>query len=187
MPTVPIGTIHGVENVDLDTLTPRAAAIARIWSGTPLHTPCPLQLESVKTLREMGADPAEVALWWGAEAMDRPHRFIFDVPSRLPGGHGQPLHVRLEATARNLPVGYLPVGGGPPDEPAEDSLVGLRRDADLLTRSQVATLLYDLGRPVSIQAIANYKSTPPAGWPQPASYVGRTPLWSRLAVEAYAK
>lgn len=187
MPTVPIGHARQIVDVELDDLTPRAAAIARIWSANRLHTPCPLRLESVRTLREMGADPDEAALWWGADAMDRPHRFTLDVPATLPGGRGQPIHVRLEAMAQRLPIGYIPVGGaGSPSEPAVLDTAELRADADLLTRGQVSELLREQGRPVSVQTIANYKATPPSGWPQPVKYVGRTPLWSRAAVEAYA-
>lgn len=56
---------------------------------------------------------------------------------------------------------------------------------DQLT-GKVSELLREQGRPVSVQAIANYKAKPPPGWPQPVKYVGRTPLWSRAAVESYA-
>lgn len=185
MPTVPIGTTRGAQDVELDDLTPRAAAIARIWSANHLHTPCPLIVESVRTLREMGADPDEAHLWWGADAMDRPHRFVLDVPATLPGGHGQPLPARLEAMAQRLPIGYIPVGGGTQTAPPAN-VDELREDADLLTRAQVSELLCEQGRPVSVQVIANYKANPPKGWPQPAKYVGRTPLWSRTAIEAYA-
>lgn len=185
MTTVPIGTKRGVVDVDLDQLTPRAAAIARIWSANRLHTPGPIILESVRTLRDMGADSEEAALWgWD---LDEPHRFVLDVPRTLPGGAAQPLPVRLEAMARSLPIGYIPVGSDTvADVRISITAADLAADADLLTRSQVAELLREQGRPVSIRTIANYKANPPAGWPQPVKYINRTPLWSRAAVEAYA-
>lgn len=181
MPTVTIGD----HLVDLDQLTPRAAAIARIWSANPLHTPGPIILESVRTMRDMGGDPDEAKLWgWD---LDNPHRFVLDVPSTLPGGVGQPIEARLEALARALPIGYIPVGSSTvADVRLLVDEAAIVEDADLLTRTQVAQLLREQGRPISVRAIANYKSKPPAGWPAPAKYVGRTPLWSRTAVEAYA-
>lgn len=59
-------------------------------------------------------------------------------------------------------------------------------DADLLTSAQVLELLRQLGRPITAGALRNYHRRPPTGWPQPVKRIGRTPLWSRAAVEAYA-
>lgn len=69
-------------------------------------------------------------------------------------------------------AGYYPVTGVAPEP--------------LITRTQVLDLLRALGRPLSAGTLDNYRSRPPAGWPQPARYVGRTPMWNRAAIEAYA-
>jgi len=60
-------------------------------------------------------------------------------------------------------------------------------DIDLITKDQVIALLRELGRPVTAATVDNYRSRPPAGWPQPVRYVGRTPLWSQTAVREYAR
>ncbi len=182
---VPIGTSRsGVTEVELDDLTPRARAIATLWTTQPMHTPCPLILESLRTLREMGADEDEVRLWWGPEAMDRPHRMVWE--ARDVGKRGVPVAARLELLAQRLPVGYIPVGTSRSPNLNVD-VDELRDDADLLTRAQIADVLAEMGRPLSPGVIANYKSHPPAGWPQPVKYVGRTPLWSRAEIEGYAR
>jgi hypothetical protein len=187
MTTVPISARRGLVQVELEDLTPTAAAIARIWSANRLHTPCPLQLQSTRTLREMGADPEEAVLWWGAAAMDQPHRFVLDVPATLPGGYGAPMATRLEAMAQRVPVGYMPVGGGDPREPVALDAAALAADAEYITRDEVLELLRKLGRPITSATLYNYTRNPPADWPGIARYVGRTPQWSRDAIEAYAR
>lgn len=91
----------------------------------------------------------------------------------------------LERCAASLPIGYYPAGLGRDDlVPSADAA---RDDTDLITKAQVEALLRKLGRPISAATLDNYRSRPPAGWPQPVDYVGRTPRWSRIEVEAYAE
>lgn len=59
-------------------------------------------------------------------------------------------------------------------------------DDDLIPADDVLALLRKLGRPITAGTMRNYRSNPPKGWPQPVKRVGRTPLWSRAAVEQYA-
>jgi len=61
-----------------------------------------------------------------------------------------------------------------------------RDDADLITRAQVIDLMRAMGRPIGVASLYNYGRTPPAGWPGIVKYVGRTPQWSRQAIEVYA-
>lgn len=203
MPTAPIQVGDRVLDIELDGLSPRAAAVACIWSANRLHSPCPIVMESTRPLGDLLTDPDEAAVW-GPAALAKPHRIVIDFGRRLPGmppgddvpRDGSPIpesrraelfREQLELIATRLPVGYVPVGGG---ADRGSVAVALDRDAlaedDLITRDQLVDLLRRLGRPVSPAVIANYKRRPPAGWPQPVKYVGRTPLWSRRAVAAYA-
>lgn len=174
--------------VDPDRLTPRAAAIARLWSANRLHSPCPLILQSVHTVAEMGADADEIALWWRGDGSRR-HRMVLEYAGLLPGRHLADPHERMEWIAQQLPVGYVPVGGGDQWGGVALDTATLEADADLITATQVRDLLRRLGRPLTEGTLRNYTSKggrAPGGWPDPARYVGRTPLWSRRDVEEYA-
>jgi hypothetical protein len=189
MPTVPIETPRGVEHVELDDLSPTAAAIARIWSANDLHTPCSLHLESVRTIREMGIDPETAAVWHTPDALDRPHRTIWANrmvwPRRRPDARPWTLASLLEEHAAALPLGYRPIAPAHLDLDLDDD--ALVDDTDYITREQVLDLLRTLGRPISKATLYNYTKNPPAGWPGIAHYVGRTPRWSRTAIEGYAR
>lgn len=167
-------------DVDLDRLTPRARALAEILARNPLKTRSPILVESTRTMREMGATDAD-AIWYGD--LDQPHRTTWDHWAKIPGPIDP--HDYLENEARKLPLGYFPVGRSRAGRvPAADAA---RDDTDLITRSQIAEVMRELGRPIGLATLANYKSNPPKGWPQPVKYVGRTPLWSRAAIEEYAR
>lgn len=179
---VQIDTTRGLTDVDTATLTPTAAAIARLWSANRLHTPGPIALESIRTVREMTSDEqlAEVIAWYGEDALDRPHRMVWPYRGSL-GHRAHSLAEELERQAAALPIGYRPVG------PAldEDTDAVLVQDEDYITSGEVLTLMRELGRPIGRPTLANYKANPPTGWPGIARYVGRTPQWSRRAIEAY--
>ncbi|WP_367139439.1 hypothetical protein [Saccharothrix sp. HUAS TT1] len=179
--TVPISTTAGVVDVDTTTLTPTAAALARLWSANPLHTPGPVHLESIRTLREMTPPEqmAEVIAWYGEDALDRPHRVVWPYHAR--GHRAHPLAEELERQAAALPVGYRPVGSAL-DEDGDTALVD---DEDFITSDEVLELMTRHGRPIGRTTLANYKHQPPAGWPGIARYVGRTPQWSRRGVLEY--
>lgn len=59
-------------------------------------------------------------------------------------------------------------------------------DDVLLDSEGVLARLAERGRPISIRTLRNYRSRPPEGWPQPVKMVGRTPLWRRSEIDAYA-
>lgn len=59
-------------------------------------------------------------------------------------------------------------------------------DDDLITADEVLAVLRERGRPITKPTLHNYTSSPPPGWPGVVKRVGRTPLWSRTAIEAYA-
>lgn len=69
----------------------------------------------------------------------------------------------------------------------ESPVHNVRHDADLLSKGHVLWLMGKLGQPISSAMLDSYLTAPPPDWPAPAGYMGRTPLWSRSAVEAYAR
>lgn len=173
---------HPAVEIDLDRLTARARALAELWADAPLGCRTHVILESARTMREMGGDPEEAALWgWN---LDRPWRMPWDSWSDYPPHSTLDPHDYLESQVQRMPMGYYPASRGRGSRaPSADAARG---DADLLTRGQVLALLSGLGRPISAATMDNYRSRPPAGWPQPAQYVSRTPLWDRAAIERYA-
>jgi hypothetical protein len=162
------------ETIDTTRLTARARALADVVAARPLHTRGPVALVSTRSKAELGLDP----LWHGPD-MDAPHRTTWSSWARYPATSTMDPHEYLEREAAKLPAGYVPLAA------AAD--VDVRADAELLTKAQVLELLRALGRPISPTTLDNYRSRPPAGWPQPARYVGRTPMWDRQAIETYAR
>lgn len=186
MPTVTLELHDGGRRrvvIDLDRLSPRARALAEIVATRELHTRCPIILESDRTLREMGATDVDAA-FYGAEAMDYPHRVMWDNWAHYPSQSEMDPHDYLEIEARKLPMGYYPVGRSVDQRvPSADSA---RDHTRLIPKAQVLDLLRKLGRPISSGTLYNYTSKAPADWPGVAEYIGRTPMWDRAAIEAYA-
>lgn len=168
--------------VDLDRLTARARALAEILAAAPVKAQTSICIESTRTVREM--DPDASPLWHTTEELDRPHRTQWSAWSAYPVGTTVDVHDYLEEQAAKLPIGYYPIGRDSfARVPGADAA---RDEADLVTRTQVIELLRQLGRPLSVDTIDNYRSRPPKGWPQPVRYVGRRPMWDRRDIEAYA-
>lgn len=179
--------------IDLDRLTPMARALAEAVHARDLHARGTIWIESVATLRELFAENARRGLpeprsngrfWRSEEELDRPHRIPWCSWSRYPVTSLVDPHAYLEEQARKLPIGYFPVGCDWRDRVL--SADAARDDSDLIAKGAVLELLRQLGRPISAATLDNYRSRPPAGWPQPARYVGRTPLWSTAEIRAFA-
>lgn len=179
--------------IDLDRLTPMARALAESVHARPLSARSTVWLESHQTLRDLFAAnaarglPAHLsngAFWHSEEELDGPHRIPWCSWSHYPVTSEVDPHDYLEQQAQKLPIGYFPIGQGVQDR--VPSAEAARDDTDLIVRSQVLEVLRELGRPISVASLDNYRKNPPKGWPQPVRYVGRTPQWSRAEVVAYA-
>jgi hypothetical protein len=61
--------------------------------------------------------------------------------------------------------------------------------SDLIDKARVLDVLREAGRPLTGATVNNYRHSrrAPHGWPQPVTYVGRTPFWSERAIRAYAR
>lgn len=165
-----------VSDIDPSSLTPRARALAEAIApadANPLGVRHPIRLASDQTMRELDLDP----IWYGPD-LDQPHTTMWSSWSDYPATSTLDPHEYLETQAAKLPVGYYPTG--------VDASGTAQDDADLITRMQVIEVMRAAGRTLSVGALDNYRSRPPAGWPGPVRYVGRTPMWSRRAIEAYA-
>lgn len=174
---------HPAVDVDLDRLTPRARALAEAWANSDMGCRGLVLLESARTIREM--DPGASPAWFTQEQMDQPHSLAYDSWSAYPPASAVDPHDYLEQQIARMPIGYYVTGRDAVHRvPSADAARG---DAEHLTKPQVMELLRDLGRPISPTTMDNYRSRPPADWPQPVTYVGRTPLWRRSAIEAYAQ
>lgn len=178
--------------IDLDRLTPMARALAESVAARPLSARSTVWLESHQTLRDLFAAnaarglPAHLsngAFWHSEEELDGPHRIPWCSWSHYPVTSTMDPHDYLEQQAQKLPMGYYPIGSIWDRVPSASAA---RDDTDLITRTQVLELLRHLGRPITAATMDNYRQRPPADWPQPVRYVGRTPQWSRAAIAAYA-
>lgn len=179
--------------IDLGRLSPMARALAESVHATPLHARSGIWLESAATRRELFAENArrgrpahmsDSAMWYTEEELDRPHGIPWCSWARYPVSSTVDPHDYLEGEARKLPLGYYPAGADFRDRvPSADAA---QAATDLIPKARVLEILRDLGRPISAATMDNYRSRPPNGWPQPAQYVGRTPLWSETAIRSYA-
>lgn len=93
-------------------------------------------------------------------------------------------HLQWEAGAGSGAARHLMLRWGLGDRRRQHA--AQQGDHDLITADEVVTLLRERGRPLSLAALRNYGRRPPSGWPGVATRVGRTPLWSRSQIEAYA-
>lgn len=159
------------------TCVDRARALAETLAqgpANPAGTRGPVRLQSAQTKAELGLDPQ----WYGPD-MDRPHTTAWNSWERYPAESTVDPHRYLEMQAAKLPVGYYPRG--------VEASPAAHAAADLISRLQVIEVMRAAGRPITVGTLDNYRSRPPAGWPGPAEYVGRTPMFSRRAIEAYAR
>ena len=185
-PTVEIEhpTYHRV-TVHLAQLSPKARALAEIIASRTIPTRRWIILESVRTIREMdsNADPC----WYTDAEMDAPHQVIWEHWThwaRWPARSVEDVHDYLENEARKLPIGYYPVGCHKGQRVPSAATAA---DAHLIDKTHVMEVLREEGRPISGSTMDNYRSRPPAGWPQPVKYVGRTPLWDEHQIREYAR
>lgn len=164
-------------DIDPSRLTSRARALAEALTpgaGNPGGTRGPVRLQSDRTMADLGLDP----LWHGPD-LDRPHTTVWASWERYPADSPVDPYRYLEMQAAKLPVGYYPCG--------VESSPAAHDSADLITRAQVIEVMRAAGRPITVGTLDNYRSRPPAGWPGPAEYIGRTPMWSRTAIVEYAR
>lgn len=171
--------------VDLDRLTPRARALAQAWHSRRIPGVGPVVIESTRTRREI--DPDVSPIWHTDAELDAPDRVVWCSWSHYPDCSAMDPHEYIERQAHRLPVGYVVVSAHRGDR--VPSVQDAMRDAHLITKAQLVGVLRDAGRPVTAAALDNYRSAKraPAGWPQPAVYLERTPLWDLAEVEAYLR
>jgi hypothetical protein len=166
------------EPVDLDTLTPRARALAEAVAQR-LGGRCVIWLQSKKTVREAvpGADR-----FYSADELDRPYTMGWSGWSNYPADSAMSQHDYLEQQARRIPPQYSIVGADA-QQPVP-SFAEAAADQDM-TRDQVLDYIAaKTGRPrITPGTWSSYTSRKQA--PTPSRYVGRTPLWSPATIDAW--
>lgn len=165
------------EPVELDTLTPRARALAEAVAQR-LGGRCVIWLQSDKTVREAIPDAVR---WYAADELDRPYKMGWSGWSGYPADSVMSQHDYLEQQARRIPPQYSIIGAFP-DKPvasfaeaAEDT--GMTRD-EVLRYIETTT-----GRKIAPSTWSSYTARKQA--PTPSRYVGRTPLWDRPTIDAW--
>jgi hypothetical protein len=194
----PIEEIDGpLVDVDLDQLTPIARALAESIASTALSTRTTIWLQSRRTLRQLAEDDeahglagtlARFEFWYTPEHLELPHRIPWGAWSHYPQTSTLTPVEYLEREAQKLPIGYYPIGTSPLDR-IVPSARAAADDQEWLTRDQVLALLTESRRgralpEIKMSTFSGYVSRDQA--PAAGKYVGRTPLWDRQVIEAWA-
>lgn len=152
------------EDVDLDRLSPRARALAEAIAGTTLSTAVDIWMETSLPIRDLVPDWEQ---WYTPERAARPDRRPWRGWSTYPADSAMDVHDYLEQQAAKIPPGWH-VYGAHPGQPVPTQVYGM-------TVEQVVAYLKRQGRRINPSTWTGYVAREQA--PQPATYVGRTPLW----------
>ena len=159
------------DTVELDDLSPGARALAECIGERPLRDLRTIWLQTIHPIGDLA--PADEAHFWLNEKLDEPHRIPWSAWDGYPTESTQTAVAYLEELAGRLPVGYHPLDSEFGDSMPSTQTAG---SVALLTRDQVVELLADRGRQITTATWSAYVARNEA--PQPAGYVGRTPMWS---------
>lgn len=170
-------------NIDLDTLTPRAAAIAEAIAEAG-HRRW-IRLKSIETLRVLHAGDQNLTWAHSPAELDEPVTRTYAGWLNLPDHSREALVDGLETEARKFP-GWYPVADDGTDLPHSDAA----RDDDGLTIEQAIALLARLCPARAVPSVAAWVRNAPRGaYGYPASstaYNGRYPLWSERDIRVFA-
>jgi hypothetical protein len=181
VPTVEIEFHRGRVQIDTDTLTPKARALAEAVAARELPVFSVVLLRSTRPLRDMPAGQVPAAsTWYTAEQLDQPDTITWSSWSWLPRTSDIPPEVYLETQAARLPIDYVPVPDK--DTPIPEYAAGCD---ELLTRDRVLEVLRHHGREIAVSTWDSYRSRGRS--PRPDTYVGRTPLWRMSTILTFAK
>jgi hypothetical protein len=165
------------EPVDLDTLTPRARALAEAVAQR-LGGRCVIWLQSKKAVRESVPNAER---FYSADELDKPYMVGWSGWSHYPADSAMSQHDYLEQQARRIPPQYSIVGAFA--EQPVPSFEAAAEDQDM-TRDQVLAYITEkTGRQIAPSTWSSYTARKQA--PTPSRYVGRTPLWSPATIDAW--
>lgn len=165
------------DDVDLDTLSPRARTLAEAVAAAPLQTAADIWMEHELPLRETMPD---WAFWHTEEEASRPERRPWRGWARYPLDSKVDPVAYLEREARKIPPNWH-VLGHMPDTPAPSLTAGAADQG--MTRDMVLRYLREHGRPIAVSTWSAYVARGQA--PRPARHVQRTPLWDRTDIDNF--
>lgn len=166
------------EDVDLDTLTPRARALAEAVAATPLRTAVDIWVQAERPIRDTTPD---WQLWYTEQQAAQPERRPWRGWSDYPATSTMPPAEYLERQARRIPPGWQ-VLGARPDAPVPSADAGAADTG--MTREQVLDWLRAHGRAIAPGTWSAYVTRGQA--PAPSRRVARTPLWDLDEIAAWA-
>lgn len=187
MPTIisldwPTGADRGREEIDLDTLTPKARALAEAIAGRTLGR---IHLLSVRPMRDMYR-PGDAEWAYGADSpkLDRPMRDGFESWAHRPATGGFDLRQMLEYEARKFP-GWYPVAEDWTDLPSSQAA----REDDGITVDHALEIIRTVapGARVDKDRWMRKAAKGDGGYPRPVCHNGYRSLWSERDVRAFAE
>lgn len=189
----PRGTIHymtrditaGHDVVDLDTLSPRARALAECVAQMPDARKSAGEILCEHTTKTRGETTRHPEVWLSPEQMDQPARMTWSAWDRYPADSDLPAAEYLERQARKIPHDWRIVSAcwiaGEPQQPVPSS----RASAEdrYLTRDQVLAYMRERGRNISVSTWSGYVARGQA--PGPDRRIVRTPQWRPGTIDAF--
>lgn len=168
--------------VDLDTLSPRARALAEAWHMHALHHRGVVILRQTTGVRADLIRPDDRGRYALIYDLSVPDSVVWSSWSAYPEDSTMPPAQYLEQQAGRLPAGYAPVAAGK-DQPVPSAAAALADD-EWLTLDEVLHELRAAGRTVAKATWRAYVArdqAPEAG----RRVLGVTPQWRRRDVAAY--
>jgi len=172
----PVAALY--EDVDLDTLTPRARALVEAVAATPLRTAVDIWVQRDRPIRDTAPD---WALWYTDAQAAQPERRAWRGWSDYPATSTMSPAEYLEQQARRIPPDWHPLGAHP--AAPVPSLEAGAADTGM-TRDTVLTWLREHDRPIAPGTWTGYVARGQA--PKPRRHIGRTPLWDLADIEQWA-
>ncbi|MGP3737965.1 hypothetical protein ACTWJ9_33180 (plasmid) [Streptomyces sp. GDS52] len=176
-----------LEEVDLDTLTPKARALAEAIHACPGHQPIGVVCATGQT---KGDNPSFRLIHGHTPEADglaaEPHLVTIRNFGLIPADSPTPAEEWLEREAGALPLDAYPVAGVTSSVGQATARVP---SADLaaadryLTRDAVLAYMRDAGQPMDVKAWDTLRGT--GHLPEPDRYVLRRPQWRPETIDAY--
>lgn len=170
-----------IDTVDLDTLSPRARALAEAWHMHALHNRGVVILRQTSGTRADLIRPDDRGRYALMYDLSVPDSVVWSSWSAYPADSTMLPARYLEQQARRLPAGYAPVAAGK-DQPVPSAAASLADD-EWLTLDEVLHELRMAGRTVAKATWRAYTARGQA--PEAGRRIGATPQWRRQDVAAY--
>lgn len=176
------------DTVDLDTLTPRARALAEAVAQMPGGDKGAGEILCTHRTLTRGQAVTNPEVWLTEEQMAEPARMTWAVWDKYPANSTTAASDYLERQARKIPSDWAIVSAwGPLLRPEPVPTAEAAAADDRLTAQGVVDRLARLyGRRIGPGTWRSYASRGQMQVPAPVAHAGRTPLWDPADVDAWA-